>query len=451
MAQDSWSSRGCWTPARSAALFLLVEVGQYLPDWRPEVDYRTTVTASRSLGGGPLLELSHELDLARALLGMPVSVSAHLARVGDLAIDTEDTADLILRHASRQTGRPAVSSIHLDILQQPLRRELRLTGTEGTLQLDLAAGTLLRIATDGGASAVPFRAALRTEELYRAELGISSRRSTGARHAWAWRTGSPRCRSSMPPGGRMRPGSRSDSGRPRDAGADRRLHLRQGRLEGSARQEHPAPRRRAAHRPCDPGGACDAASRALRRVDRRPGDRRGLAGAGCGDPVRATRRACHRHRERMAGVASCHPHASGSGTPVGTFVSVPATAPLRTPDDLAACIAAFDDGDADVVITVTEAHRNPSFNMVTIDDGGRATLVIPPVTPVANRQAAPSVYDMTTVGYVADPDFILAADGIFSGRVRAVVVPAERAIDIDTDLDFRIAELLLADRASVIR
>ena len=52
-------------------MFLRAEVGQYLPDWRPEVDYRTTVTASRSLGGGPLLELSHELDLARALLGCP--------------------------------------------------------------------------------------------------------------------------------------------------------------------------------------------------------------------------------------------------------------------------------------------------------------------------------------------------------------------------------------------
>ena len=49
------------------------------------------------------------------------------------------------------------------------------------------------------------------------------------------------------------------------------------------------------------------------------------------------------------------------------------------------------------------------------------------------------------------PDFILAADSLFSGRVRAVEVPPERAIDIDTDLDFRIAELLLADRASAIR
>lgn len=145
-------------------------------------------------------------------------------------------------------------------------------------------------------------------------------------------------------------------------------------------------------------------------------------------------------------------HAIGTlrdqGTPVGTFVSIPTTAPLRTPSDLAACIAAFGDGDADVVITVTDAHRNPYFNMVTISDSGRATLVIPPGAPIANRQAAPPVYDMATVAYVADPDFILAADSLFAGRVRAVVVPPERAIDIDTDLDFRIAELMLADRAS---
>jgi N-acylneuraminate cytidylyltransferase len=86
--------------------------------------------------------------------------------------------------------------------------------------------------------------------------------------------------------------------------------------------------------------------------------------------------------------------------------------------------------------------------MVTIDDTGRATLVIPPAVPIANRQAAPIVYDMTTVAYVVDPDFILTADNLFSGRVRAVVVPPERAIDIDTDLDFRIAELMLADRAA---
>ncbi|HEX5827573.1 MAG TPA: acylneuraminate cytidylyltransferase family protein [Candidatus Limnocylindrales bacterium] len=137
---------------------------------------------------------------------------------------------------------------------------------------------------------------------------------------------------------------------------------------------------------------------------------------------------------------------AAQGTPVGTFLSVPATAPLRATADVAACLAAFEEGDADVVITVTEAHRNPYFNMVRLDEGGRASIVIRPPVPITNRQAAPPVYDMTTVAYVADPAFVLRADGLFAGRVRAVVVPPERAIDIDTDLDFRVAEQLMADR-----
>jgi predicted dehydrogenase len=150
-------------------LLLRAEVGQYLPDWRPGHDYRTTVTAQRSLGGGALLELSHELDLARALLGMPVAVSAQLARVGDLEIDTEDTVELVLRHHPGAGGE-AVSSIHLDLLQRPFRRSLRVTGTDGALALDLAAGTLERIATDGTVEALPFPRPADRNELYRAEL-----------------------------------------------------------------------------------------------------------------------------------------------------------------------------------------------------------------------------------------------------------------------------------------
>ncbi|HEC14314.1 MAG TPA: Gfo/Idh/MocA family oxidoreductase, partial [Rhodospirillales bacterium] len=50
-------------------LSLRAEVGHYLPDWRPGSDYRSAVSARRDLGGGVLLELSHEIDLARWLAG----------------------------------------------------------------------------------------------------------------------------------------------------------------------------------------------------------------------------------------------------------------------------------------------------------------------------------------------------------------------------------------------
>jgi len=128
------------------------------------------------------------------------------------------------------------------------------------------------------------------------------------------------------------------------------------------------------------------------------------------------------------------------------LLTVPVTAPLRAVDDIDRCVAEFQKGDVDVVVTATEAHRSPYFNMITLDAGNRAALVIPPQSDVVRRQDAPVVYDMTTVAYVARPEFVMAASGTFQGRVRAVLVPPQRALDIDTPLDFMIAEALMAQR-----
>ena len=125
------------------------------------------------------------------------------------------------------------------------------------------------------------------------------------------------------------------------------------------------------------------------------------------------------------------------------FVSIPPTSPLRAVEDVDACIRTLLESDVDVVITVKPAERNPYFNMVMLDEEGYARLVIPADQPVHRRQAAPLVYDMTTVAYAARPEFVLKADSIFEGTVKAVVVPVERSLDIDTELDFKLAEFLL--------
>mgnify|MGYP001765642545 CR=1 FL=1 len=126
------------------------------------------------------------------------------------------------------------------------------------------------------------------------------------------------------------------------------------------------------------------------------------------------------------------------------MVSVPATAPLRQPIDIENCLDEYAKGGADVVITVTEAHRSPYFNMVRENPDGSVALVIPPASAIARRQDVPIVYDMATVAYVIRPEFVFSSDAIFNGRVRAVQVPKERAVDIDTLFDFRMAECLLA-------
>jgi N,N'-diacetyl-8-epilegionaminate cytidylyltransferase len=142
--------------------------------------------------------------------------------------------------------------------------------------------------------------------------------------------------------------------------------------------------------------------------------------------------------------------ALGSQPPIDVFLSVSPTAPLRSPEDLDACVdlllaGAAQDPPTDVVITVTPAQRNPYFNMVELGAAGLASLVCRPDSAVSRRQEAPIVYDMTTVAYAARPAYVRRACGVFAGAVRALVVPEERAIDIDTERDLRVAEMLLAE------
>jgi len=134
--------------------------------------------------------------------------------------------------------------------------------------------------------------------------------------------------------------------------------------------------------------------------------------------------------------------------PFEIFVSIPTTSPLRQVQDLDQCIETLQSSQADLVITVKEAARNPYFNQVVLDADNRAGLVIPPPEGVHFRQTAPKVYDMTTVAYAARPDYVLGAESIFQGEVRAVTIPEERALDIDSELDFKIAEFLMTSQGN---
>ncbi len=126
------------------------------------------------------------------------------------------------------------------------------------------------------------------------------------------------------------------------------------------------------------------------------------------------------------------------------LVVIPPTAPLRSPEDIENCLDSFEKEDADVIITVSESCRSPYFNMIRHDEQGNAVLLIPTVDKlVFRRQDAPPSFDITTVAYVVKPRFVQQHNGIFEGKVKSVQVPRERAIDIDTLLDFQIAECLI--------
>lgn len=110
------------------------EVGQYLPSWRLKTDYRESVSAKRDLGGGVLLELSHELDYLRWIFGEVGWVKATLSKQSDLEIDVEDTAHLILGLMQKSSKKNLICSVNLDFIRHDTTRLCTAIGERGSLR-----------------------------------------------------------------------------------------------------------------------------------------------------------------------------------------------------------------------------------------------------------------------------------------------------------------------------
>jgi len=108
-------------------------VGQYLPDWRPQTDYRSSYSARKELGGGVVFDLIHELDLSVYLSGPPINeVHSIIDRLSDLEIEVEDTAEIIFK-----SSQNIMVSIHMDYLRRGYERVFSLYGSKGSFRGDL--------------------------------------------------------------------------------------------------------------------------------------------------------------------------------------------------------------------------------------------------------------------------------------------------------------------------
>jgi predicted dehydrogenase len=155
LLEDGTLGRPLWVEAESA---------QYLPDWRPWQDYRASYTARRCLGGGILLDGSHEVDYLTWLLGRPSEVLCMAGRVSDLDVDVEDCATLLLRFPPR-----TLASVHLDFVQRGYTRWCKVAGERGTAHWSFSAREVrLTLAGPAGSQSLPY--AFDLNEMYVAEL-----------------------------------------------------------------------------------------------------------------------------------------------------------------------------------------------------------------------------------------------------------------------------------------
>ncbi len=123
--------------AEEKIISVLAYVGQYLPDWRPQRDYRQSYSAKKEQGGGVLRDISHELDYLLWLLGGWIKLSAQGGHFSPLEINSEDVISFMM-----ETPLCPVVSVQLNYLDRMSRRFIIVNTAEHTIEADLIRGTL---------------------------------------------------------------------------------------------------------------------------------------------------------------------------------------------------------------------------------------------------------------------------------------------------------------------
>lgn len=125
-----------------------------------------------------------------------------------------------------------------------------------------------------------------------------------------------------------------------------------------------------------------------------------------------------------------------------TIVDLDVTSPLRLPSDIRAAIELLEASTATNVVTACPSRRSPYFNLVELDDAGHVQLSKPLPSTFTRRQDVPRSFDMNASIYVWRREPFLTDPKVFYDRTILYEMPEERSIDIDTELDWRIVELL---------
>ena len=128
-----------------------------------------------------------------------------------------------------------------------------------------------------------------------------------------------------------------------------------------------------------------------------------------------------------------------------TIIDLAVTSPLRTTEDIAGAVEMLERDGIGNIVSATPARQSPYFSIVETDEAGTISYSKSPPTPLVRRQDAPPCFDLNGAVYVWTRDALFADDDRVVGpQTRLFVMPAERSLDIDTELDFKIAELLIA-------
>jgi len=108
-----------------------VYCGSYLPEWHPNVDFRTTYSAHKDMGGGVQFDLIHEIDYIYWLFGKPERIIKNFRNVSSLEIDAIDYGNYCLEYENFCVG------IVLNYYRRDYKRTMEILFDDSTWLVDL--------------------------------------------------------------------------------------------------------------------------------------------------------------------------------------------------------------------------------------------------------------------------------------------------------------------------
>jgi CMP-N-acetylneuraminic acid synthetase len=132
------------------------------------------------------------------------------------------------------------------------------------------------------------------------------------------------------------------------------------------------------------------------------------------------------------------------GCTFDAVVMLQPTTPLRTAQDIDTGIGMLFESGADSVVSVVDVGANHPYRMKRIEDDGRlVNFVEQGFEDMRPRQELPPVYIRSGDLYIARRHVVMELGTLVGPHCRAVIIPVERAINIDTIFDLERAKGLL--------
>jgi predicted dehydrogenase len=122
---------------RSDIYSIRIICSSWLPDWRPNVDYRSVYSAQKALGGGVALDLIHEVDYAHYIFGKPKRFFRFAKKASNLEIDVDDIDVYVLDYGN------FFVELHIDYFGRRAMRECQILCSDSRKDFDIANNTII--------------------------------------------------------------------------------------------------------------------------------------------------------------------------------------------------------------------------------------------------------------------------------------------------------------------